>query len=87
MAVAVLLSFRPLPCAPRRILRRRDRALWLVNRADLRRLHGTSCDLVKAEQPIVMCDPSRPIDPGFHVHVGGPDIVVGLIERPSGALW
>lgn len=37
-------------------------------------------DWVKGERPSVVCEPQRPIHSFFHHHMGGPDIVVDLIE-------
>ena len=53
-----------------------------VNRSRLRRPNGTRRDDVIVERPPVVRDPRRPIQLFFHHHVGGPDIIMDLIEPP-----
>ena len=74
-------SLRPQACAPRMVRPRRDRVPEVVDRLD-RRLHGTSRDDVIVEGAAVVGDPHRPIHALFHQHMGGPDMVVNLVERP-----
>ena len=61
---------------------RRDRAPEVVDRLDLRRLHGTSRDDVLVEGAAVVRDPHRAIDPFFHHDVSCSDIALPLVEVP-----
>lgn len=77
-----LFACRPPPFAPRMVRPRPDRAPEVMGRLDLHCPYGTNRDRVTAEWSTVVGNPHRLIDPFFYLQVGGPEVVVDLIEAP-----
>ena len=74
--------FHPQPCVSLMIPRQLDQVPWLVDRDNLRRLQGASCNDVRVERPTLVYEQHRPIQPLFDHDVGGVNFDVYLVELP-----